>query len=927
MKKEYRQNRIRKRLALLTAMTVLATAAPTATYASVDCISESDQVEEIISPDVENTMEDVADLPTLSTEDVVDTTEDVSGEEQNSEPEVPEQVEEIVEVEDQAEVSALSIEERAVTSPSVTVEKLDTDTGDFTIRITGVVLEQGENVIVPTWSAEQQKDLVWYTAVKEGTDYVVRSNLSKHSYNTGTYNVHVYRRSAAGEMNFLVKTAMDAAPSADDVKAVAGADGNSIQITTSGLKTLGIEQAVEFAVWSDANGQDDLKWYQAVKKGAGVWSYTVPLSAHPGTGACNIHTYVKSKTGKMICVNRTKYEVTGPSCASFTAEVTGSKSFRLTATGFSAPFAASSLIMPVWSKPDQSDLVWYTAPKSGDTFVVNSDVSKHKNNTGTYQAHLYVKDPAGNMICIGKTTFKIGYSFSEVKASLNSDQSIAHLSLTGLQTPEAIWEIRFAVWSKENGQDDLHWYSAKNHSGTWEYDLKVADHKSVGEFIVHCYLAKTDGSVVYLGPTSFTVNKETVVSKVTVTNLDANAGRFQVNIETDPSVNDVRAAIWSKSGQLDLHWYFAKKTADGKFTVSMDIKNHNNNYGTYNIHVYSYRNEVPTLVGTTTATLKASNLITIEDVTENSYKVVIRGAEYDGSPAADITCPTWSVTGGQDDLVWYPAKKQADGSFAATIIRSNHLHDGVYITDVYVKNAAGLQKFAGRVTSPELVGAVRAFDAEAREVMRKIIYAVETGGQVYGAQRYDAFTEAYTGSSAETAITIGAGQWFATEARTLLAQIRSSYPTVFAKYDTAGIGYDLDHENWRYYGSDGAGHKTILKGSAKAVAIQNIIKTPEGIFVQDSLIDEKMAKYVSQAEALGVTDLKAKLFCANIQHLGGSAAMTRVVNYCKNAGVPITMENMWNLMRANEAGAGNKVGSDVYASRHKKVMQWLNTYL
>lgn len=53
-----------------------------------------------------------------------------------------------------------------------------------------------------------------------------------------------------------------------------------------------------------------------------------------------------------------------------------------------------------------------------------------------------------------------------------------------------------------------------------------------------------------------------------------------------------------------------------------------------------------------------------------------------------------------------------------------------------------------------------------KEIIRKIIYAVETGGQVYVKMNYDDFTEAYTNSSSEHAITIGAGAWYATEAKT-----------------------------------------------------------------------------------------------------------------------------------------------------------------
>ena len=77
-------------------------------------------------------------------------------------------------------------------------------------------------------------------------------------------------------------------------------------------------------------------------------------------------------------------------------------------------------------------------------------------------------------------------------------------------------------------------------------------------------------------------------------------------------------------------------------------------------------------------------------------------------------------------------------------------------------------------------------------VMRNIIYAVETGGQVYGQKDYADFTEAYTNSSAEHAITIGAGQWYGNEARTLLLKIKTTDAATFSKYDTAGVVADLN---------------------------------------------------------------------------------------------------------------------------------------
>lgn len=86
------------------------------------------------------------------------------------------------------------------------------------------------------------------------------------------------------------------------------------------------------------------------------------------------------------------------------------------------------------------------------------------------------------------------------------------------------------------------------------------------------------------------------------------------------------------------------------------------------------------------------------------------------------------------------------------------------------------------------------------EILVKIIYAVETGGQVYGNCRYDDFTEAYTNSSNETAITIGAGQWFAGEAKTLLQKIKEKDPDTFKKLDSKGeIAADLKSADWSKY--------------------------------------------------------------------------------------------------------------------------------
>lgn len=77
---------------------------------------------------------------------------------------------------------------------------------------------------------------------------------------------------------------------------------------------------------------------------------------------------------------------------------------------------------------------------------------------------------------------------------------------------------------------------------------------------------------------------------------------------------------------------------------------------------------------------------------------------------------------------------------------------------------------SGDISNSSVISNTR-FTAAQKDVMKKILYAVETGGQVYGNQKYGDFTEAFTNSSTEYAITIGAGQWYGTEAQRLLKLI------------------------------------------------------------------------------------------------------------------------------------------------------------
>lgn len=200
-------------------------------------------------------------------------------------------------------------------------------------------------------------------------------------------------------------------------------------------------------------------------------------------------------------------------------------------------------------------------------------------------------------------------------------------------------------------------------------------------------------------------------------------------------------------------------------------------------------------------------------------------------------------------------------------------------------------------------------------VLRKILYAVETGGQVYGKQRYNAFIGAGANTPNEKAITIGAGQWYAGEAKRLLQKIQRGNPALFKKMDTQGLESDLLKKNWSTY--------AISPSSAKAKCIISIISSDLGIKCQDELMEEQIAEYSeSIAKKYGTMPDDAMMECINIIHQGGASALQRILSKAKK---PYTSETIYAALCTDPVDPRpNQVGD--YTTRQKKVIEMIRKY-
>ena len=256
---------------------------------------------------------------------------------------------------------------------------------------------------------------------------------------------------------------------------------------------------------------------------------------------------------------------------------------------------------------------------------------------------------------------------------------------------KAVQEVRVPIWSNKDGQDDLTWYHAdKQSDGSYKVHVDTASHKGdAGTYSVHLYYM-LNGKRTYITETKATVPESQVTGKLTIDNQTSNG--FDVVVTNvsggGKEVNEVRVPIWSdKNGQDDLTWYHADKQSDGSYKVHVDKASHKGDAGTYSVHLYYMLDGKRTYITETTATVPESQVtgkLTISNQTSNGFDVVVTNVSGGGKEVKEVRVPIWSDKNGQDDLTWYHADKQSDGSYKVHVDTASHKGDaGTYSVHLY----------------------------------------------------------------------------------------------------------------------------------------------------------------------------------------------------------------------------------------------------
>ena len=571
----------------------------------------------------------------------------------------------------------------------------------FTVKINGK-LSDGESYRVAVWSNKNGQDPnnLWTIVNKQsGNDVEINYNTANYKNADGIYNIHIYKYDKNEKVSCVQTMTCNMYNSSVNCKIQDTTGEEKIFKTSAEIANVpDTLNRIQFAVWSNQNGQDDLNWYTGTKSG-NVWSTNIAVKNYKRYGKYNVHAYAVLNDGTSVFLKAMSFNVTKPTAKLTVGKQNGSNgTAEVTISNIQSKSGINSVLVPVWSQENQSDLVWYTAQKqSNGSYKITIDMGNHNYNEGSYRIACYIVDGNGIQTGIASTTceMKLPNTYLNVKDAAGTEKEF-QITLGNASAYGNIRQVQFAVWSVQGGQDDLIWYGAeKKNGGTWTKTVKIKNHRTLGTYNVHAYITLANGSVK-TKTTTFNVSRPT--AKLTVSAQDKEKGTAEVtvsNIQSKSGISAVLIPVWSQGNQSDLVWYTAQKQSNGTYKITIDMGNHNYNEGTYQIACYIVDgNGIQTGITSGSCQMKAPNIyLEAKDAagTEKEFQISLTNAGVYGN-IRQVQFAVWSVQGGQDDLIWYGAEKKNAGTWTKMVKIKDHRTFGTYNVHAYITLANGSVK-------------------------------------------------------------------------------------------------------------------------------------------------------------------------------------------------------------------------------------------
>ena len=303
-------------------------------------------------------------------------------------------------------------------SADLTITKSEKD-GTFTITAKNLQGFDGyKEVKIPFWShANGMKDIIWYTPTRQADgSYTVTAKASDHGNADGQYEAQVFYVDAQGQNKFVKKAFIDyknqSRPTGTLLIQNNNKDTGTFDVIIKDVYSPKGVQTVQVPTWSDKDGQDDIRWYEATRQANGDYKVSVKASDHKNsTGKYHVHLYYIQNDGSRIGIGTTTTDVEVRNAMTKTQasiKNVNATNGTYTVAVDQAPQGRQikNIRVAAWSKAHQENLYWYSATPTGMHTEITVSANNHGNEAGNYTTHVYVdyKDGGVEGFNLGQTS-------------------------------------------------------------------------------------------------------------------------------------------------------------------------------------------------------------------------------------------------------------------------------------------------------------------------------------------------------------------------------------------------------------------------------------------------------------------------------------------------------------------------------------------
>lgn len=301
--------------------------------------------------------------------------------------------------------------------PNPSISLSDVTNNSYKVRITGVSNPGGvASVTFPTWSqVNGQDDLRWESGTYVGND-TWEATISGNNYKCSfdTYITHAYVTDKDGQQKYcgaITQTFIN--PFLKEplkIKTQQDRDASKFSISTQNCAAKTGVQSVVFAVWSNRNGQDELRWYEGERGPDGEFYAYVDIENHGfETGPYVIHAYLRGIGREIIAFTNSEFTLTyiNPTIEYDNAVL--NNIFKVRIKNASNQNGVSGVMIPTWSQSNgQDDLRWETATYIGnDTWEATINLRNYHLIVDEFISHAYLIDQNGKMVFTQESSKKV----------------------------------------------------------------------------------------------------------------------------------------------------------------------------------------------------------------------------------------------------------------------------------------------------------------------------------------------------------------------------------------------------------------------------------------------------------------------------------------------------------------------------------------